>query len=92
MKGADIIHKVSGGPRGNLGFVLYGLVNMTHRPRCIKFAFERKSEKSNASPLMRDSDWLKLNLRLIFQICVQMQILCNRALDTINYCNGTLAI
>ena len=30
---------------------------------------------------MRDSDWLKLNLRVIFLICVQMQILCNRALE-----------
>ena len=28
---------------------------------------------------MRDSDWLKLNLRLIFLICVQTQILCNGA-------------
>ena len=26
---------------------------------------------------MRDSDWLKINLRLIFLICVQTQILCN---------------
>ena len=29
---------------------------------------------------MRDSDWLKLNLRLIFLIWVQMQILCNGAI------------
>ena len=28
---------------------------------------------------MRDSDWLKINLRLIFLICVQTQILCNGA-------------
>ena len=28
---------------------------------------------------MRDSDWLKLKLRLIFLICVQTQILCNGA-------------
>ena len=28
---------------------------------------------------MRDSDWLKLNLRLIFMIYVQTQILCNGA-------------
>ena len=28
---------------------------------------------------MRDSDWLKLNLRLIFLICDQTQILCNGA-------------
>ena len=26
---------------------------------------------------MRDSDWLKINLRLIFLICIQMQMLCN---------------
>ena len=31
---------------------------------------------------MHDSDWLKLNLRLIFLICVQMQILCNGATNT----------
>ena len=31
---------------------------------------------------MRDSDWLKNNLRLIFLFCVQMQILCNGAIDT----------
>ena len=34
---------------------------------------------------MRDSDWLKLNLRLIFLICVQTQILCNGALVTIPF-------
>ena len=34
--------------------------------------FKRKS-------LMRDSDWLKLKLRLIFLICVQTQMLCNGA-------------
>ena len=28
---------------------------------------------------MRDSDWLKIYLRLIFLICVQTQILCNGA-------------
>ena len=32
---------------------------------------------------MRDSDWLKLNLRLICLICVQTQILCNGALVTL---------
>ena len=31
---------------------------------------------------MRDSDWLKLNMRLIFLICVQTQILCNGAYMT----------
>ena len=36
-------------------------VSTDNGPRCIKFTFERKS-------LMRDSDWLKLNLRLIFMI------------------------
>ena len=39
-------------------------VNVT-KARCIEFAFERKSEKSN------DSDWLKLKLRLIFLTCVE---------------------
>ena len=34
--------------------------------------------------LMRDSDWLKL--RLIFLICVQMQILCNGA----THCSNSL--
>ena len=38
----------------------------------------QKSEKSNASP------WLKIHLRLIFLICVQTQILCNRANDAHN--------
>ena len=33
---------------------------------------------------MLDSDWLKFNLRLIFPICVQTQILCNRANVPIN--------
>ena len=28
---------------------------------------------------MRDSDWLKLKLRLIYLACVHMQILCNGA-------------
>ena len=28
---------------------------------------------------MHDSDWLKVNLRLIFLICVQTQVLCNGA-------------
>ena len=42
---------------------------------CIKFAFERKSEKSKRKSLMRNSDWLKINLRfLIFLIYVQTQI------------------
>ena len=40
-------------------------------PRCIKFAFERKPEKIKRKSLMHDSDWLKINLRLIFLICVQ---------------------
>ena len=31
---------------------------------------------------MHDSDWLKINLRLILLICVQTQILCNGALVT----------
>ena len=31
---------------------------------------------------MRDSDWLKIKLRLIFLICVQTQILCNGAYIT----------
>ena len=39
-------------------------------PRCIKFAFERKSEKSNASPKCAILIGLKLNLHLIFLICV----------------------
>ena len=32
--------------------------------------------------LMPDSDWLKLNLHLIFLICVQTQILCNGATNS----------
>ena len=32
---------------------------------------------------MRDSDWLKINLHLIFLICVQTQILCNGAISPI---------
>ena len=32
--------------------------------------------KIKRKPLMRDFDWLKLNLRLIFLISVQTQILC----------------
>ena len=31
---------------------------------------------------MRDSDWLKIKLRLICLICVQTQILCNGAIIT----------
>ena len=38
--------------------------------------------KIKRKPLMRDSDWLKLNLRLIFLICVQTQILCKGAYVT----------
>ena len=34
--------------------------------------------------LMHDSDWLKLNSRLIFLICVQTQILCNGAIVSQN--------
>ena len=37
-------------------------------PRCIKFAFERRKMKRKS--LMLDSDWLKINLPLIFLICV----------------------
>ena len=33
---------------------------------------------------MRDSDWLKLILRLIFLICVQTQILCNGAHEDVS--------
>ena len=65
----------------------------SYGPRCIKFAFERKSEKSNAR--MRDSDWVKINLRLIFLICVQTQILCNgqclcNMLHFVSYTAGNL--
>ena len=35
---------------------------------------------------MRDSDWLKISLRLIFLICVQTQVLCNGAI-IIGYIN-----
>ena len=35
--------------------------------------------KIKRKSLMRDSDWLKLNLRFIFLICVQTQMLCNGA-------------
>ena len=38
--------------------------------------------KIKRKSLMRDSDWLKFNLRLIFLICVQTQILCNGAIIT----------
>ena len=36
---------------------------------------------------MRDSDWSKLNLRLIFLICVQTQIICNGANKTYDQSN-----
>ena len=49
-----------------------------HRPRCIKLAFERKSDKSNANWFLTNQNRaLRINLRLIFVICVQTQILCN---------------
>ena len=37
---------------------------------------------------MRDSDWLKLNLRWIFLICVQTQILCNGAYYVCEFVNA----
>ena len=42
---------------------------------CVRTQIRKIKRKS----LMRDSDWLKINLRLIFLICVQTQILCNGA-------------
>ena len=39
---------------------------------------------------MRASDWLKLNLSFIFLICVQTQILCNRALVRYIFCRWLL--
>ena len=35
---------------------------------------------------MRNSDWLKIKLRLIFLICVQAQILCNGAYIISRHC------
>ena len=43
--------------------------------------------KIKRKSLMRDSDWLKLNLRLIFLICVQTQIVCNGANKTYDQSN-----
>ena len=54
-----------------------------HRSRCIKSAFERKSEKSNATCFFKQSESRIKDLRLICLICVQTQFLCNGAI--INY-------
>ena len=46
--------------------IVSSLTALSHWPCCIKFAYlncAKFLEKSNANPVMRDSDWLKLNLR-----------------------------
>ena len=48
-------------------------------------AFERKKKKIKRKSLMRESDWLQFDLRLIFLICVQMQVLCNGAYTGISH-------
>ena len=64
----------------------YLCTNFTwHWPRCIKFAFERKSEKSNTNWL------LTKGLRLIFLICVQTQIYATGPLSVkLNIMSNTL--
>ena len=50
------------------------LMNMTPLHKICVWTQMRKIKRKS---LMRDSDWLEINLRLIFLICVQTQILCN---------------
>ena len=59
----------------------FQFVNVTMAP-LHKICVWTQTRKIKRKSLMRNSDWLKINLRLIFLICVQTQVLCNGAYDT----------
>ena len=75
-----------------VSFTSVGCIIRTMAPLhkiCIWLQIRKIKRKS----LMRDSDWLKINLRLIFLICVQTQILCNGANITWNvWCTPRLVV
>ena len=52
------------------------LMNMAPLHKTCVWTQIRKIKRKS---LMRDSDWLKIKLHLIFLSCIQTQILCNRA-------------
>ena len=58
---------------------LWALTGHTMAP-LHKICVWKHIRKIKRKPLMHDSDWFKLSLRLIFLICVQTQMLCNGAI------------
>ena len=62
------------------GRMIYSNMFLRQRFRCIKFAFERKSEKSNANWILTNQNCALRTCVWFFLICVQTQILCNGAM------------